>query len=55
VQGKENIETGKINNAKKNRKTKYYVYTNLKGVYLGFIPPDLTEIVVYWENKTLFE
>ena len=28
---------------------------NLKDVYSGFIPPDMTEMVISWENINLFQ
>jgi hypothetical protein len=37
------------------RNLKYYLYKKLKGAYSNFIPLDLTEMVVSWENINLFE
>jgi hypothetical protein len=39
---------------KQKRKPKYYLFKNLKGAYLGFVPLDLTEMDVSWENGNLF-
>jgi hypothetical protein len=39
----------------KQYKTEIILYKNLKRAYSGFIPPDLAEMAVSWENINLFE
>jgi hypothetical protein len=57
VQGKEHTQIKKSSNPetkkkKKKNKTEILSLQKFKRVYSGFIPLDLTEMVVSWENKT---
>jgi hypothetical protein len=55
VQGKEHTQIKKRIKLEIRNKNKILSLQKIKRAYLGFIPLDLTKMVVYLENENLFE